>query len=69
MKLTPVQSSNIKAIGHDADKNELHVQFQSGTTHVYSGVDADKHNALVNADSIGSHFHHHVKSSHASRKA
>lgn len=67
MKLDPVQSTSIKAIGHDAEKNELHVQFHSGATHVYSGVDASKHSNLVNADSIGSHFHHNIKA-HANRK-
>ena len=35
--LTPVQSSNLAAIGYDAEARELRVQFQSG--HIYSYVE------------------------------
>lgn len=62
MKLDSVKSSNIEAIGHDVDKNELHVKFRSGATHVYSDVSVADHAALVGAESIGSHFHKHVRS-------
>lgn len=68
-KLQPVQSSNISDIGHDSDNDELHVKFHNGATHIYSGVTAEKHQALVAADSIGSHFHHNIRAQHNSRKA
>lgn len=66
--LTPVKSSSIAAIGHDLEKQELHVQFHSGATYVYSGVSAEKHQAFVDADSIGSHFQRHVRDNHPQRK-
>ena len=42
--LIPVESSQIAAIGHDADTNTLAVQFKAkggpGSIYHYSGVDA-----------------------------
>jgi hypothetical protein len=59
--LTPVKSSNVAAVGHDAQANELHVQFKSGNSYVYNGVTADQHKALMSADSVGSHLHKIIK--------
>lgn len=67
-QLKPVKSSNIEAVGHDADKNELHVKFKGGGIHIYSGVTPDVHNNFVNADSIGKHFHANIRSKFPSRK-
>lgn len=58
--MTPVKSSNIKAIGYDAKSHTLTVQFNSGT-YDYHGVPADVHSALMKAESVGSHFHEHVR--------
>lgn len=66
--LSPVTSSNIAAIGHDPATNELHVQFKSGATHVFSGVTAEQHEAMRDAESVGKHFHAHVKGKFDSRK-
>ena len=60
--LVPVKSSNILAIGHDPSANELHVEFKNGGKFIYHGISADQHAALINADSIGSHLHKHIKS-------
>lgn len=69
MELTPVTSSTIAAVGHDPQGNELHVRFKSGgAVYVYSGVDAAKHAALMNAESLGKHFHAEIKSKHKHRK-
>lgn len=61
MDLTPVTSSSIEAIGHDPEKFELHVKFRSGATHVYSAVSVENHAAFLGAESIGSHFHKHIR--------
>jgi hypothetical protein len=53
---TPVVSSNIAAIGYDADTETLEVEFVSGALYRYQGVPADAYQALMNAKSIGSHF-------------
>lgn len=65
MKLNPVSSSQIHAIGHDHETNTLHVQFRGkdgpGHTYAYSGVSESDHQALIGAESIGSHFGQHIK--------
>ncbi len=69
MKRTSVQSSNIISIGHDPKTETLEIEFKGGGVYSYSGVTADQHSALLNADSVGSHFHKHIRSAHASVKA
>ena len=69
--LVPVKSSNIAAIGYDADKSEMYVKFKDfeqkggkirvGSTHIYSGVTPEVYVAFVSAESIGKHFHTHIR--------
>jgi hypothetical protein len=61
MERTPVKSSQIVSIGHDPEKNELHIEFASGQVYRYFEVTADEHQALLAADSIGKHFGAHVR--------
>ena len=63
-----VASSNIDAIKHDSKTNTLHVRFKGGGVYAYQGVDAEKHAALMNASSIGSYLHAHIKGKHAHSK-
>lgn len=50
MNLTPVQSSAVKAIGHQGDT--LYVEFASGV-YALEGVSAEQFDALFTAKSIG----------------
>jgi hypothetical protein len=69
MKLEPVNSTNLKATGHDPDNNLMVVEFQDSVTkagtkpggiYQYPDVTAEEHEALRNAvPSIGSHFQTH----------
>jgi len=68
MQLTPVSSSSIDAIGHDADSNTLQVRFASGQTYEYSGVTPEEHEALRTAPSVGAHFAKHVRPHFAGKK-
>jgi len=54
MEMKPVESSSIKAIGHDGDT--MHVTFKNGATYVYEGVKAHVFDGLHSAKSIGKHF-------------
>ena len=65
MTLQPVESSNIAAVGHDPETNTLRVQFRSGQVYDYQDVPAEVHAALINASSIGSHLHNHIKGKHS----
>lgn len=64
--MTPVQSSQIAALGHDAASKTLAVEFKGwggkpGSTYHYANVDAATFDALRGAESIGSHFGRHIK--------
>jgi hypothetical protein len=68
MEFKSVKSSNIDAVGHDPETNTLHVRFKNGGTYAYQGVDAEKHSALMSADSVGAFLHAHIKGKHAHSK-
>lgn len=67
VEMKPVTSSNIAAIGHDADTGTLHVQFKSGGTWTYPDPDGTHHKALQAAQSVGKYFHSTVKALTGSR--
>ena len=59
--MRPVNSSNIAKIGYDVGAHELHVEFQGGSRYAYAGVAPSDYAALAGAESIGKHFHAHVR--------
>ena len=67
MKLTPVKSSQIEAVGHNPEINTLRIQFKSrdpkkpGSTYDYANVTPEQHKAMVEAESVGSHFYKNIK--------
>jgi hypothetical protein len=68
MEMKPVQSSNIEAVGYDPDTQTLAVQFNGGGVYHYAGVSAEAHKALVEAPSVGGHFHQHIRGVHQHKK-
>ena len=62
MKMTPVVSSNIAAIGYDLVCTELVVQFKNGKTFYYLEVSPEEHASLMAAESVGKHFNQFIKS-------
>lgn len=79
VQMAPVQSSQIKEIGHDAQAGHLYVRFHAkngpGSVYRYADVPVDKHQALlgidaetgqpINGHSIGKHFGANFKSNQA----
>lgn len=61
MDRKPVKSSNIVSVGHSPQTNEMEIEFANGGVYHYAGVPAHIHDALVNAESVGSHFHKHIR--------
>lgn len=66
-EMHPVRSSNIHAVGHDIDRNELHIQFKDkdgnpGAHHYYPGVERNTFHEMMGADSVGSWFHQNIRS-------
>ncbi len=62
MAMVPVKSSNIKAVGYDADTRMLTVEFGSGAQHTYADVPPETHQALMDAESVGKFFHANIRS-------
>lgn len=64
IKLHPVQSSNLAAVGHDPERQVLAVQFTGkpeGRVYHYHGVTTADHLAMLASPSVGSHFARHIK--------
>ncbi len=55
MKLSPISSSFIDAIGYDPDTRTLGVLIR-GTEYTYPDVSPETYNQIVNAPSIGRAF-------------
>lgn len=68
VEMKSVDSTNVAAVGHDSETNTLHVRFKNGGTYQYHDVDAEKHQALLSASSIGSYVHNHIKGQHKHSK-
>ena len=68
MKRTPVKSNNIISVGHDPETKTLEVEFKNGGVYRYADVDAERHSAMMKADSVGAFLHAHIKGKHAHSK-
>lgn len=56
-----VNSSNVEAVGYDAENGAIYVRFLSGDTYVYAGADQGTFEELLNADSVGSYLNRVIK--------
>lgn len=62
MEMEYVQSTNVEAIGYDAEAAELHVRYLgSPTVYVYQGVPSDVHERLMAGGSKGTFIHREIK--------
>ena len=56
MKLIPVESSMIQAVGYDPDTQELEIVFNSGNVYRYVNVPQKEYEGLMSADSKGQYM-------------
>ena len=61
MEHTDVVSSQITSVGYDPDQQHLEIKFKRGGLYRYRKVPAQAHADLMAADSVGSHFHRHIR--------
>jgi hypothetical protein len=54
-------SSQVRRHGHCAATNTLSVEFASGGTYHYHGVNPQQYEELCKAESVGKHLHANVK--------
>lgn len=64
MKMIPVASSHLAAVGYDTVSRNLHIEFQGGGQITHVGVPPEEHSALMGAPSHGRHYHAHIKSTY-----
>ena len=60
-EMQPVSSSNIAAVGYDAENESVYVQFNDGSTYAYKGVSAHEFENLRTASSVGSYLNRNYK--------
>lgn len=66
--MTTVDSSNIKAVDYNKDTKVLTIVFNSGSTYDYHETSPEEYLELMAADSLGKHFHKHIKSKKFTKK-
>ncbi len=66
MQMIPVQSSNIKAAGHEG--STLRIQYGNGTEYDFKGVSAEVFNRFMESDSKGRFFHKNIRGKFDSAK-
>lgn len=56
-----VTSSNVEAVGYDAEQSELHVRFLNGRTYVYYDVEEYVYSEMVSGVSVGTFLNQKIK--------
>lgn len=68
MERISVSSSQIRSIGYDSPSETLEVEFSNGAIYHYDGVSDTEHEALMNANSVGSHFYKNIRGKYTYRR-
>lgn len=61
IEMKQVFSSNVEAVGYDADEAALYIQWKSGKTSKYDGVPPAVAQQAQTAHSIGQYVHANIK--------
>jgi KTSC domain len=61
VKMTPVCSTTVAAVGYSPARRWLDLRYVKGVTYRYLGVPADVYEALLSARSIGSFVNRDIK--------
>lgn len=61
IEMTPVESSNIAAVGYDAKTSMLRILFKRGISYQYSGVPRSTYMALRTSKSPGTYFRNYIE--------
>lgn len=61
MDREPVSSSLLTSVGYDPDRQLLEVELQDGKLYQYTDVPEQTYHGLMDADSLGRYFNHHIR--------
>jgi hypothetical protein len=68
MERTPVNSSNVRAIGYNPDSEILEVEFNNGSVYQYGGVPEYEFDGIMNATSKGTYLNSNIKNKYSFSK-
>ena len=68
MKMTPVESTNLSAVGYEEATKRMQVRFNSGGLYAYNNVPKKAYSELMKADSQGSYFNTFIKGMYGDTK-
>jgi hypothetical protein len=68
MERTPVNSSHLKAVGHDSESNKMEIEFKNGQVYSYDNVPKSAFHQIINHPSSGAAFHRIIKTKHFESK-
>lgn len=68
MKRIAVESSSVRAVGYDAARSELEVEFQNGRRYRYQQVPIAAYRLLLQAPSIGEFVNKQIKPRFAAKE-
>lgn len=68
MDFQDVNSSQISSVGYDVKTRTLAVKFRNGSHYEYADVPPGTMEQMLKAESIGSHFHQHIRGKYAHEK-
>ncbi|TAK64153.1 KTSC domain-containing protein [Methylobacter sp.] len=68
-EMHPVSSSNISAVGYDAESQWVYVQFLDGSIYAYKGVSELEYENLRMAPSVGSYLNRNFKNFYPYQRA
>lgn len=60
-KFTPIDSDHIAGAHHDSMERKTYVKFKNGAVYAVHGMSPEDHQAFLDADSQGEHFHRVIK--------
>ena len=60
MRVTPVESSMIYAVGYDSETGEMEVFFQNGRVYRYIDVNKEDYEGLLKAESKGRYMNSNI---------
>jgi hypothetical protein len=68
MERKRVNASTLRAVGYDAGRQILEIEFSSGTIMQYSGVSPEVHRRFMSSPSPGSFYQDQIEENFSSRK-
>ena len=68
MKMTKVNSTDIRAVGYESNTRTLQIEFLRGGTYVYANVSEKVYSNLLRAESKGVFFREHIRTKYDYKK-